>query len=44
MTVLAALFSGISYSRDRRRCTQRHSAFRYAVLAFFIATPFTAIG
>jgi sodium-coupled monocarboxylate transporter 8/12 len=43
MTVLAALFSGISYIAAPAEVYRNGFAFAWAVLAFFIATPFTAI-
>ena len=42
MSVLAALFSGISYIAGPADVYQNGFAFAYVVLAFFIATPFTA--
>ncbi|WP_395732461.1 sodium:solute symporter family transporter [Prosthecobacter sp.] len=43
MSILAALFSGISYLAGPADVYKNGFAFAYIVLAFFIATPFTAI-
>ncbi len=43
MSILAALFSGISYLAGPADVYKNGFGFAYAVLAFFIATPFTAI-
>lgn len=43
MSILAALFSGISYLAGPADVYQNGFAFAYVVLAFFIATPFTTI-
>lgn len=43
MSVLAALFSGISFLSGPAEVYKNGFAFAYVVLAFFIATPFTAI-
>lgn len=43
MSVLAALFSGISYLAGPADVYRNGFAFAYVVLAFFIATPFTAV-
>ncbi|MBL9132872.1 MAG: hypothetical protein JNG86_16815, partial [Verrucomicrobiaceae bacterium] len=43
MSILAALFSGISYMAGPAEVFKNGFAFAYIVLAFFIATPFTAI-
>jgi len=43
MSILAALFSGISYLAGPADVYKNGFAFGYAVLAFFIATPFTVI-
>ncbi|MBX7211606.1 MAG: sodium/solute symporter [Verrucomicrobiaceae bacterium] len=43
MSILAALFSGISYLAGPADVYKNGFAFGYAVLAFFIATPFTTI-
>lgn len=43
MSILAALFSGISYLAGPADVYKNGFAFAYAVLAFFIATPFTTI-
>ena len=42
LSVLAALFSGISYLAGPADVFKNGFGFAYAVLAFFIATPFTA--
>ena len=41
MSILAALFSGISYLAGPADVYKNGFSFAYAVLAFFIATPFT---
>jgi Na+/proline symporter len=43
MSILAALFSGISYLAGPADVYKNGFGFAYVVLAFFIATPFTAI-
>lgn len=43
MSILAALFSGISYLAGPADVYKNGFAFAYVVLAFFIATPFTTI-
>jgi len=43
MSILAALFSGISYLAGPADVYKNGFGFGYAVLAFFIATPFAAI-
>ncbi len=43
MSILAALFSGISYLAGPADVYKNGFAFAYAVLAFFIATPITTI-
>lgn len=43
LSILAALFSGISYLAAPAEVYKNGFAFAYAVLAFFIATPFTAL-
>ncbi|GEP41955.1 sodium:solute symporter family transporter [Brevifollis gellanilyticus] len=43
MSILAALFSGISYLAGPAEVYRNGFGFAYAMLAFFIATPFTAI-
>lgn len=43
MSILAALFSGISYLAGPADVYKNGFAFGYAVLAFFIATPFTTL-
>lgn len=43
MSILAALFSGISYLAGPADVYKNGFGFGYAVLAFFIATPFTTI-
>lgn len=43
MSILAALFSGISYLAGPADVYKNGFGFAYAVLAFFIATPFTAV-
>lgn len=43
MSILAALFSGISYLAGPADVYKNGFAFAYVVLAFFIATPFTAL-
>ncbi|MES2599110.1 MAG: sodium/solute symporter [Verrucomicrobiota bacterium] len=43
MSILAALFSGISYLAGPADVYKNGFGFAYAVLAFFIATPFTCI-
>lgn len=43
VSILAALFSGISYLAAPAEVYKHGFAFGYAVLAFFIATPFTII-
>jgi SSS family transporter len=43
MSILAALFSGISYLAGPADVYRNGFAFAYGVLAFFIATPFTTI-
>ncbi|MBL9180436.1 MAG: sodium/solute symporter [Verrucomicrobiaceae bacterium] len=43
MSILAALFSGISYLAGPADVYKNGFAFAYVVLAFFIATPFTAV-
>jgi len=43
MSILAALFSGISYLAGPADVYKNGFGFGYVVLAFFIATPFTAI-
>jgi SSS family transporter len=42
LSILAALFSGISYIAGPADVYQNGFAFAYVILAFFIATPFTA--
>ena len=43
MSILAALFSGISYLAGPADVYKNGFAFAYIVLAFFIATPFTTL-
>ena len=43
MSILAALFSGISYLAGPAEVYKNGFAFGYVMLAFFIATPFTTI-
>jgi SSS family transporter len=43
MSILAALFSGISYLAGPADVYKNGFAFAYVVLAFFIATPFTTL-
>ncbi|MGV3661476.1 MAG: sodium:solute symporter family transporter [Prosthecobacter sp.] len=43
MSILAALFSGISYLAGPADVYKNGFAFAYCVLAFFIATPFTTL-
>lgn len=43
MSILAALFSGISYLAGPADVYRNGFGFAYAILAFFIATPFTCI-
>jgi sodium-coupled monocarboxylate transporter 8/12 len=43
MSILAALFSGISYIAGPADVYRNGFAFAYVVLAFFIATPFTTL-
>lgn len=43
MSILAALFSGISYLAGPADVYKNGFAFAYAVLAFFIATPFVTL-
>lgn len=43
MSILAALFSGISYLAGPADVYRNGFAFAYIVLAFFIATPFTTL-
>jgi SSS family transporter len=43
MSILAALFSGISYLAGPADVYRNGFAFAYGVLAFFIATPFTSL-
>jgi SSS family transporter len=43
MSILAALFSGISFLAGPAEIYKNGFAFGYVALAFFIATPFTAI-
>lgn len=43
MSILAALFSGISYLAGPADVYKNGFAFAYVILAFFIATPFTAM-
>jgi len=43
MSILAALFSGISYLAGPADVYKNGFGFAYAILAFFIATPITTI-